>query len=85
MARLACSTAVGLVLLGACFRRLFSAARAVRLISRLLCSSGMADASVCAWWCCALVCALALVAADGLLVDITYVESAVAKGAGERS
>jgi hypothetical protein len=32
-----------------------------------------------------LVCALALVAADGLLVDITYVESAVAKGAGERS
>jgi hypothetical protein len=45
----------------------------------------MAGASVCAWWCCALVCALALVAADGLLVDITYVESAVAKGAGERS
>jgi len=82
MARLACSTAVGLVLLGACFRRLFSAARAVRLISRLLCSSGMADRR----WCCALACALALVvAADGLLVDITYVESAVAKGAGERS
>ena len=45
----------------------------------------MADGSLYAWWCCAVACALALVAADGLLVDITYVESAVAKGAGERS
>ncbi|OEL33152.1 Pectin acetylesterase 8 [Dichanthelium oligosanthes] len=33
------------------------------------------------WWCCALACALLLVSADGFLVDITYVESAVAKGA----
>jgi len=45
----------------------------------------MADGSLCAWWCCAVACALAVVAADGVLVDITYVESAVAKGAGERS
>jgi hypothetical protein len=38
------------------------------------------------WWCCALACAsLALVTVDALLVDITYVESAVAKGAGERA
>lgn len=63
-----------------------SAARAARLISSLACSSGMAGGSLCAWWCCALACALALVAADAvLLVDITYVQSAVAKGAGERS
>ncbi|PWZ20999.1 hypothetical protein Zm00014a_022791 [Zea mays] len=41
----------------------------------------MADGSLYAWWCCALGWALALVAADGFLVDITYVESAVAKGA----
>ncbi|RCV07968.1 hypothetical protein SETIT_1G287600v2 [Setaria italica] len=34
------------------------------------------------WWCCALASALsALVKVDALLVDITYVESAVAKGA----
>jgi hypothetical protein len=45
----------------------------------------MADGSLYAWWCCALGWALALVAADGFLVDITYVESAVAKGAGESS
>ena len=49
-------------------------------------SSGqMADGSLCVSWCRAVACALALVAADGLLVDITYVETAVAKGAGERS
>jgi hypothetical protein len=35
-------------------------------------------------WCSALACALlALVEADGLFVDITYLESAVAKGAGQ--
>jgi len=45
----------------------------------------MANGSLHVSWCRALVCALALVAADGLLVDITYVETAVAKGAGERS
>ena len=45
----------------------------------------MADGSLCVSWCRAVACALALVAADGLLVDITYVETAVAKGAGERS
>jgi len=43
----------------------------------------MANGSLHVSWCRALVCALALVAADGLLVDITYVETApaVAKGA----
>jgi len=47
----------------------------------------MANGSLHVSWCRALVCALALVAADGLLVDITYVETApaVAKGAGEHS
>jgi hypothetical protein len=44
----------------------------------------MADGSLYVWWCRALACALALVAVDGLLVDITYVETAVAKGAGKR-
>jgi hypothetical protein len=35
-------------------------------------------------WCSAFACALlALVEADGLFVDITYLESAVAKGAGQ--
>ncbi|RLM79618.1 uncharacterized protein C2845_PM12G24460 [Panicum miliaceum] len=41
----------------------------------------MADGSLYVWWCRALACALALVAVDGLLVDIAYVETAVAKGA----
>ena len=36
------------------------------------------------WWCSALAFALlALGEADGFLVDITYIESAVAKGAGQ--
>ena len=51
-----------------------------RLISRssLL---RMANGSLCAW-CSAVVFALALLRVDGYLVDITYVESAAAKGAG---
>lgn len=34
-------------------------------------------------WCSAFACALAVLGADGYFVDITYVESAVAKGAGQ--
>nr|CAB3447627.1 unnamed protein product [Digitaria exilis] len=41
----------------------------------------MANGSRYVGWCCAFACALALATVDGLLVDITYVESAVAEGA----
>ncbi|CAL5019049.1 unnamed protein product [Urochloa decumbens] len=42
----------------------------------------MANGSLCSvLWCRAVACAAALVTVDALLVDITYVESAVAKGA----
>ncbi|CAN6246437.1 unnamed protein product [Urochloa humidicola] len=45
-------------------------------------SSRMANGSLsCVWWCYTLACAAALVTAGALLVDITYLESAVAKGA----
>ncbi|EMS59486.1 UDP-glycosyltransferase 85A2 [Triticum urartu] len=44
----------------------------------------MGDGSKLRLWCSAFACALAVLEADGYFVDITYVDSAVAKGAGRR-
>lgn len=41
------------------------------------------DGSKLRLWCSAFACALAFLGADGFFVDITYVDSAVAKGAGQ--
>lgn len=56
---------------------------AAALASQLLRIRMANDGSKLRLWCSAFACALAFLGADGFFVDITYVDSAVAKGAGQ--